>query len=817
MAQKKVTLTVALAVFNEAANISRCLDSVRGLASEIVVIDGGSTDGTVALAKKYTQHVVSTDNPPIFHINKQKALDKAKGDWILQLDADEVVDENLLREIMEIISSKDARDGYYIPRRNYFLGNWLRKGGQYPDYVIRLFRNGKGKFPCKSVHEQIEISGLVGHLKNPLDHYSYTSIPQYWKKSESYIRLTADEMRDTRRASFGMYVFLKPFTTFFALFARHKGFLDGWRGFLFALFSALHFPKAFLISNKKTIDTMTPYLPHASVVVLCIVLFISHTLYVLKTYQYPQGGLDEPVYMQAALDMYDLIRDGKISDVFTVIVDRQPLYPFFLALPLLVFGTVHFYTIALWLNIIFYLITVLSIFYLGRIYMSKWSSFMAATLFATYGFPLFYLHFAYSETATTAFTTLSLYFLAKLNKSYSIRNSLYFSLFFTVSSLTRWVAPLFIIGPFLQKALGMLISKSYKNIIYFSIVFILIGILPSLLMYYIPNKEFFLGYIRSNQTHGARWALESLGITASQGVFSVRSVMYYLNILSQQGIYFWLLFVFGFIVSIRYIRRYLFILLGFVVPYAIFTFSTVWKGDRFIVPIYPFMALISAVSFDHMKKGVVRSGVMVITLLLCVLNLLGASWGIGPLGKQGLKDIVLPEFIHHPRRIYLTSMVWPPRPNEGNVPKLVSILRNDWGSRKGEFVHTLMFYMPQIDNALYQVFDLEQRGISRGTVLYPYHKGQIDEFLHNVLQADYILTKSGDVDDHYLEKDNADSNGFGYYVRQFRDRMNLPAAHMPKGYDIVGSMYVPFDGSTLTVYRKNRPVTENEWRELMGE
>lgn len=252
MAKKKVTLSVALAVFNEALHIERCLASVMSIADEIVVVDGSSTDDTVARAKKMNAHVVVTSNPSMFHINKQKALMMCHSDWILQLDADEVVDERLRSEILEVIGNPQSLDAYDVPRRNYFLGDWLRKGGQYPDRVIRLFRRGKGKFPQKSVHEQIEISGNLGHLVYPLDHYSYVSVSQYWKKSSSYIQLTAEGLRTQKnhrsiRVAIS-YMVVQPIVTFLVLYLRHKGFIDGWRGFVYALFSAMHFPKAYLLS-----------------------------------------------------------------------------------------------------------------------------------------------------------------------------------------------------------------------------------------------------------------------------------------------------------------------------------------------------------------------------------------------------------------------------------------------------------------------------------------------------------------------------------------------------------------------------------------
>ena len=253
MGKKNITLTVALAVYNEEGSLGRCLASVKDIADEIVVVDGGSTDKTVSIAKKYKAVVITTTNPAMFHINKKKVLDASHGDWILQLDADEAVSKSLKEEILFVMESRLVPNGYFIPRHNYFLGDWLRKGGQYPDYVIRLFRRGSGKFPQKSVHEQIEIEGHVGHLDNALEHYSYTSISQYWNKARTYIKLSASELRKKPNsrsiATAVSYMLVKPLTTFFAIFVRHKGFMDGWRGFLFALFSALHFLKAYRLSR----------------------------------------------------------------------------------------------------------------------------------------------------------------------------------------------------------------------------------------------------------------------------------------------------------------------------------------------------------------------------------------------------------------------------------------------------------------------------------------------------------------------------------------------------------------------------------------
>ncbi len=239
-------LSIALAVYNEEKYLERCLSSIVDIADEIVIVDGGSTDGTLDIAKRFNARIIYADNPPIFHINKQKALDSCRSDWILQLDADEVVSPELKNEIQEVINTT-TNCGFFIPRKNNFWGHWMRKTGVYPDYVIRLVKRGKARFPCKSVHEQIDVDGSVGYLTHHLYHYSYETIADYWRKADTYTSLTADELRRKKisKRAFFSYFFLQPIKIFVVFFIQKKGFIDGIYGFLFSLFSALHVPIAY--------------------------------------------------------------------------------------------------------------------------------------------------------------------------------------------------------------------------------------------------------------------------------------------------------------------------------------------------------------------------------------------------------------------------------------------------------------------------------------------------------------------------------------------------------------------------------------------
>ena len=255
-------LSVALAAFNEEENLARTLGSVRTIADEIVIYDGGSTDRTVEVAKSFGAKVISGKNYPIFHVNKQIAIDACRGDWILQLDADEVVSPELASEIKsKINAAKSEVNGYWMPRRNYFLGRFLMKGGQYPDYTLRLYRKGKGRLPQKDVHEQAEVEGKVEYLKNTLLHYPYKSFNFYITKWNRYNNLISSQIEEELKSKnnilkigygFG-YLFIKPAHWFVTTYGRHKGFMDSWQGFTFSFFSALRFPISYVkyLTKKK--------------------------------------------------------------------------------------------------------------------------------------------------------------------------------------------------------------------------------------------------------------------------------------------------------------------------------------------------------------------------------------------------------------------------------------------------------------------------------------------------------------------------------------------------------------------------------------
>lgn len=243
-------ISIVLAVFNEEDNLKRCLESVKGFAWEIVVVDGGSKDKTLDIAREFNAKIIQTDNPPNFHINKNKAIDAASGNWILQLDADEVVTEELANEIRKVTISDSDISGFWMPRRNFFLGQFLKKGGQYPDYTLRLYKRGMGRLPAKDVHEQAEISGRAGYLKNDLLHLRDNNFSSYIERFNMYTDLMANQLKDANLkinpSSFISFILIKPVFWFLKAYFRNRGYVDGFPGFIFALFSSFRFPVSFI-------------------------------------------------------------------------------------------------------------------------------------------------------------------------------------------------------------------------------------------------------------------------------------------------------------------------------------------------------------------------------------------------------------------------------------------------------------------------------------------------------------------------------------------------------------------------------------------
>jgi glycosyltransferase involved in cell wall biosynthesis len=202
-------------------------------ADEIVVVDAGSQDKTIEIAREFTDHVIVRPWPG-FAEQKNFAVAEATGAWVLSLDADEEVTPELRAEIEAIRGGPGAAAGYSVPRRNIFWGEWVRHGGLYPDWQLRFFRRGRGRFVERAVHESVEIDGPVARLRGALVHRSYRSVAEFIDRANRYSSLAADDLvRSGRRVGVGQLV-VRPLGRFLGMYVVRGGFLDGWRGLLLA-------------------------------------------------------------------------------------------------------------------------------------------------------------------------------------------------------------------------------------------------------------------------------------------------------------------------------------------------------------------------------------------------------------------------------------------------------------------------------------------------------------------------------------------------------------------------------------------------------
>ncbi|NWF55788.1 MAG: glycosyltransferase family 2 protein [Syntrophaceae bacterium] len=235
-------ISVAIITHNEERNIRDCLESVNW-ADEIVVVDNGSTDGTVAICREYGARVFPEDWKG-YSAQKNSAIDKTGNEWVLSLDADERVGPELRQEMEDALQGNPPVDGYWIARKNYFLGRWIRYCGWYPDLNLRLFRRGRGRFSERAVHEKVEVQGKTSTLKHPLVHETYRSLSDFFIRSDRYSTLAAGEMQRQGRKYRWWNLCFRPPLTFLQMYLLRAGFMEGYRGFLLAvLYSHYTFAK----------------------------------------------------------------------------------------------------------------------------------------------------------------------------------------------------------------------------------------------------------------------------------------------------------------------------------------------------------------------------------------------------------------------------------------------------------------------------------------------------------------------------------------------------------------------------------------------
>ena len=230
----KLPLSVAIITLDEEDNLARCLESLKDLASEIVVMDSGSVDATVSLAERYGARVLVRDWPG-YTVQKNRAMEACTQPWVLSLDADEALSKELANGLRRLFADGDPPlDGYWVNRRTFYLGHWVWHAW-YPEWRLRLVRRSAS--PCwkgGSIHESLSVDGKTGRLQGDLLHYSYRDLADHFTRTIQYARVGADDLIRQGKPFRWYKLILSPWARLFRSLVLKQGWRDGWRGLIIA-------------------------------------------------------------------------------------------------------------------------------------------------------------------------------------------------------------------------------------------------------------------------------------------------------------------------------------------------------------------------------------------------------------------------------------------------------------------------------------------------------------------------------------------------------------------------------------------------------
>lgn len=231
-------VSVLILTFNEENHIEDCLKSVSW-ADEVIVVDSFSNDRTLKIIKEHNVKIVQ-EKWRGFSSQRNLGLEYCSNDWVLVVDADERVTPELKKEIINRLEQANDYNGYYIPRKTYFLGKWIKHCGWYPDHVLRLFRKSKGKYKERMVHESVELDGQAGYLSNCFIHYTYRDIEHFVDKMNSYSTLGAKEMFIKGKKVRLSDCMFRPSWALIKMYLLQRGYQDGIRGLIISVISAFY-------------------------------------------------------------------------------------------------------------------------------------------------------------------------------------------------------------------------------------------------------------------------------------------------------------------------------------------------------------------------------------------------------------------------------------------------------------------------------------------------------------------------------------------------------------------------------------------------
>lgn len=545
--------------------------------------------------------------------------------------------------------------------------------------------------------------------------------------------------------------------------------------------------------------------------ILSLIILGSVVRYGLRTYKVPEW--DEQHYMRMATEFYRLIKYhlsfNTPYEMLQVVPFRQPGYPLLILPFLFIFGLSKAYFWGIFTNGLLYVASIFGVYFIARNFLHFLSSFTAAIIFAFYGWTLVHLHLTYSETASSAFTIWTILFLIKSNLFQKKKYSVLFGIFFGLGLLVRWITVEYVSGPLLLVFYLIFrknLFKKRKTLFHIGLSF-LIAFIISFYPYY-QNYYWIFQYFNGISIGSPVWQALPAQET---NPFSVYSLTFYLNTFAQLGIFFFILIIAGFILSLRKESKIKSILLVVIFGY-IFSVLAPIKGERYIVPIFPYLAILSASVFDYVKNKKLYLFLVFFAIILSITSFLGSVWGKGPM-KESLASLPIELPFGQWKRIYLTTYSRPPYIYKISGKEILDFIEKDSKKSSIENPQTLsLFYYRPLDEPLmtYNLYN-EERPLQinnfLGTVIANPDKDS-GPFIENLMKnTDYILVKSGQRTDNSFAPIN-------YKTLKALIILFDNDFQVSDFYDKKAQFWINQDSSIVSVYKKKKNISEEQLQSL---
>ncbi len=536
--------------------------------------------------------------------------------------------------------------------------------------------------------------------------------------------------------------------------------------------------------------------------ILSIAYCMSTFRYSVKTYQIPVW--DEQHYVKMAAEFYRLLlhptwdTPAKLLEVMPI---RQPLYPLLIVPLLFVFGLSNIYTLAIVVNALLAVFSSWAIYLIGKHFMNALSGLIAASLFLSYGWVLMHVHTAYTEISVTAFIIWAIYFLIRSEHLTRKKYSVLFGIFVGLSLITRWISIVFLIGP-VGYELWQILKVSHKNLK--SKANILVPFLLAIGIAVIPYVHnfywIFQVYFTNHAVGGEMWKIIPDEV---RNPFSLYSFTFYILSIEKLSIPLFYMFIFGVVLSVFSKKNGTYLLLPICISWIFFSFFSIVKSDRFIIPIYPYIALISVYPLYRCVHVRLKSIYILTLIIYSVGMVMGSAWGKGPMGSD-LKTMRIGGF-----ELHTTSVMRRPYIYKRSGKEIINYIASDAsvsGIERPQVVSLFSYYpldeQLMVYNDFFQIQPMMMTNFV-GTVLVDVEK-QVDFLVDTyIVNANYLLIKDAHAIEPYFEKSNYET--LSAFVDAASEMYNLDTMF----YE-VSRFWVTQDSTTIVVKKRRNEIKQRD-------